>query len=394
MGQWYWYQRVEVSRTPDRTRRSETKPTPRIVDVGKAHIAACGGMAERVRILRVFGRESQVVLPQRIAAGVVAEIGDYCFSEKEPQGDYGICSDKEYFEGKDGISEVDDQGESLQDIDEGRMQDQQKSFRDQAFARMCRREGMHSLSGKNVTGVELPDSIKKIGNFAFYQCRELEKIVLGMGEMEVGSDAFMNCRHLSSFYFRGSPGQGCCLKQILAQRSGETAVYFTEGDQVRAALLYPEYSEHYDLIGPAHIFELNIQGEGFRARQCFQNGKVDFGAYDRIFSMEWGEESADTLCRMACFRLQFPWGLQERERALYQTYVSENIDSACEMLVKDRNLSGIQALHDWGLMKPDSLRGCLERAVRANWTEGVRQMLSLGEEDGRGGGDAYAFEDL
>lgn len=317
----------------------------------------------RVKILRVFGRESHVILPYRIASGIVAEIGDYCFSEKEPRGDYGVCSDREDFQ------------------------------RDLAFDWMCQREGLQPLAGKNVTLVELPDSVTKIGNFAFYQCRELEKIILGMGEMEVGSDAFMNCRHLSSFYFRGSPGQVSCLKQVLAQRSGETAVYFMEGEQVQAALLYPEYSEHYDLIGPAHIFELNIQGEGFRARQCFQNGQVDFGAYDRIFSMEWGEESVDTLCRMACFRLQYPWSLQAREQELYQAYVSENIGPACEVLVRERNLSGIQALYDLGLLKSDSLQGCLEQAVSGNWTEGVRHMLSLGEEEKRGG-TAYAFEDF
>lgn len=331
MEQWYWYQPLKEG---------------------------------RVRVLRVFGRESRIVVPQKIASGVVAEIGDYCFSQKEPRGDYGVCSDREDFQW------------------------------DQGGAQMCRRDGLRPLAGKNVTLVELPDSVTKIGNFAFYQCGELERITLGMGEMEVGSDAFMNCRHLSSFYFRGNPGQGSCLKQILAQRSEETAVYFTEGEQVQAALLYPEYSEQYDLIGPAHIFELNIQGEGFRARQCFQDDRVDFGAYDRIFSMEWGEESVDTLCRMACFRLQHPWNLQERERKSYQAYVSENIDPACEMLVKERNLSGIRALHDLGLLKPDSLKGCLEWAVSSSWTEGARQMLSFREGDGRGGGDEYAFEDF
>ena len=317
----------------------------------------------RVRILRVFGQESYVVLPQQIASGQVAEIADYCFSEKELRDDFQICSDREDFQ------------------------------LDKDFAGMCEREGILPLTGRNVTGVELPDSLTKIGNFAFYQCRELEKITLGMGEMEVGSDAFMNCRRLSAFYFRGSPGESSCLRQILAQRSGESSVYFVEGECIQAALVYPEYSEHYDLIGPAHIFELNIQGEGFRARQCFQNGVVDFGAYDRIFSMECGEESVDTLCRMACSRLQYPWKLQERERDLYEAYISENINVVCEILVGERNLPGIQAFHELGILKSGGLQGCLERAVAGNWTEGVRLMLSLREGERKEGTD-YAFEDF
>ncbi len=347
----------------------------------------------RVRMLRVFGRESQVVLPQKIASGMVAEIGDYCFSEKEPRGDYGICSEMAEFHWDSGGAGIHGGQGALLGIGDAKSRERE-SLRNQAFARMCQREGLHPLAGKNVAGVELPDSVTKIGNLAFYQCGELERIVLGMGEMEVGSDAFMNCRRLSSFYFRGSPGQVSCLKQILAQRSGETAVYFTEGEQIQAALLYPEYFEGYDLIGPAHIFQLNIQGEGFRARQCFQKGAVDFGAYDRIFSMEWGEESVHTLCRMACFRLQYPWCLQEREQNMYQAYVSENIDPACAMLVKERNLAGIQALYDLGLLKPDSLQGYLERAVSGNWTEGVRHMLSMEEGEKRGGTGDYVFEDF
>ncbi len=47
--------------------------------------------------------------------------------------------------------------------------------------------------------------------------------------------------------------------------------------------MYPEYYESYDELGPAHIFELNLTGEGFRARQCFKEGVILLNAYDEIF---------------------------------------------------------------------------------------------------------------
>lgn len=316
-----------------------------------------------VRILRVYGRESRVVVPCRIAAGRVTEIGSYCFAEKEVAEDYRICSDRE-------------------ELKQG-----------QVFSRLCEREGLFSLAGKNVTGVELPDTLEKIGNFAFYQCREMVELSLGMGVIEIGSDAFMNCRQLSDIFFRGNPEEISCLKQILAQRSEETMVCFLEGGQIRAMLLYPEYSEQYDLIGPAHIFELNIQGEGFRARQCFQNGVVDFGAYDRIFSLECGEDSVETLCRMACSRLQYPWKLSHRERQLYENYVAENIVVVCRKLTEEKNFYGIQTLYRSGLLTSRGLENCLEQAVSAGWTEGVRQLFSLKEREKKEG-DEYAFQDF
>ena len=47
--------------------------------------------------------------------------------------------------------------------------------------------------------------------------------------------------------------------------------------------MYPEYTESYDEIAPAHIFGRNITGEGFRARQQFQDGIVQFAGYDAIY---------------------------------------------------------------------------------------------------------------
>lgn len=37
-----------------------------------------------------------------------------------------------------------------------------------------------------------------------------------------------------------------------------------------SSIFYPEYNGGYDEVGPAHIFALNIEGEGFRMRQCFK----------------------------------------------------------------------------------------------------------------------------
>lgn len=353
MGQWYWYE-----------------------------LLAPG----EVRLLRVFGKTSDVILPRRIAAGIVTEIGAYCFAERERVEIYRICSETEEFEQVCFWGKKDGQGDASENEKVHQMEE--------PFSRWCDREGFLPLAGKNVTSIVLPSSITKIGNFAFYQCRELQEISLGAEEIELGSDAFMNCRKLSRFLFRGNPEKSSCLKQVLAQRSEETSVYFEEQGQIQAALLYPEYSENYDLIGPAHIFELNIQGEGFRARQCFQNGIVDFGAYDRIFALECGEESVETLCRMACNRLQYPFRLQERERDLYESYVSENINVVGKALVSERNLSGIQSFYQLGLLQAPQLQNCLEQAVAGNWTEGVREMLSLRDSNQKKEGTAYAFEDF
>ena len=55
-------------------------------------------------------------------------------------------------------------------------------------------------------------------------------------------------------------------------------------------------------MGPAHIFALNIEGEGFRMRQCFKEGKIDFDGYDACFEKLCAEESESCIFHVAILR--------------------------------------------------------------------------------------------
>lgn len=63
-----------------------------------------------------------------------------------------------------------------------------------------------------------------------------------------------------------------------------------QGKTGQTAVFYPEYYENYDEIAPAHIFGRSIEGEGFRARQCFKEGVPDLSQYDTIFPKACAEE--------------------------------------------------------------------------------------------------------
>lgn len=156
--------------------------------------------------------------------------------------------------------------------------------------------------------------------FVFISVAPLTGLVVGKGLTGIGSDAFMNCRSLKNITICGGVAEPSGLKQILAQRSLETEVSFVSEHGTDAVILYPEYSETYDEIGPAHIFELTIEGEGFRARQCFREGIVDIVQYDGIFLQACAKESVKTLCRMAWLRLYYPAGLRRDQKRIYEDY--------------------------------------------------------------------------
>ena len=287
------------------------------------------------------------------------------------------------------------------------------------FFQLLREKKIRELSGDYITAVCLPDTLKKIGNLAFYQCRKLKKIAFA-GEkrgkeavFELGSDAFMNCRSLNTFLFFYPPEIATGLRRILAQQRGETIVYFkdtldslernlsekeilfSEEKNVTAAVLFPEYSEQYDLIGPAHIFELNIEGEGLRARQCFENEVFQFEKYDQVFLQACDTEEERTLCKMAALRLCYPVALKTEAKEQYQSYLLLHGGMFCELLVRERSLKFMEALAEQGIFEEKHWEICIRKTVEAKWPEGTRSILAWKKRKRqKDEEEAYGFEDF
>ena len=53
---------------------------------------------------------------------------------------------------------------------------------------------------KNLISVNIPDSVKTIGQYAFRGCSQLKSISIGKGVRSIGSDAFLECGYLESVY--------------------------------------------------------------------------------------------------------------------------------------------------------------------------------------------------
>lgn len=208
-------------------------------------------------LLKVYAKNSVVCIPEKIDGLIVKEIGDYCFSKKEVDLSHASLSTKDL-------------------------------------------EGYRECSKENISEIVFPRTLTKIGNYAFYQCRKLEKIVLPTTLQILGCDVFMNCTHFHTLGFQGSIYDSTILKQILNQIPWDVEIQFQE-----ASIFYPEYDGGYDEVGPAHIFALNIQGEGFRMRQCFKEGKIQLDEYDACFEKVCVEERDTTIFHMACCRLFF-----------------------------------------------------------------------------------------
>lgn len=281
-------------------------------------------------LCRMHGQTSTVIVPEQVDGYRVAAIGAYCFSDRErvPEGVFSF---------------VDTTGGT---------------------------ENLRPLCGDFVEQIILPDSIRRIDNAAFFGCRKLTSIEIGRGSLQMGSDVFNNCSRCQTTVVRGTSSEAGGVRQILSRVSWDMEVRFED-----AVLFYPEYNESYDTIAPAHIFGLNIEGEGFRARQCFRGDSVDFAGYDGVFGKACAEETVRVLGRMALDRLMTPRELSDSHRKSYEGYVAEHGAELAGGLVSERELEGLEFLCANRYISSDALEQAVARAVGEDWGEGAASLM-------------------
>ncbi len=328
------------------------------------------------RLLRAFGETPEPRFPAEIEGRAITEIGDYCFAAQAHLPAECRCSYVQEETEADGAPETAPDGEM-----------QAEPGADGALA---------ELAGAYITRVTLPEGIKKIGNFAFYNATELAELELGSGIDTLGSDAFMNCRSLSRLLLHADPGQKTGLRLLLAQLSSDLEVALSGENGVWAKLLFPEYYESYDEIAPAHIFGRNIVGEGFRARQSFREDVLDFAQYDKIFPQACVDESETTLGRLALDRVRYAAELSEAPRGLYEEYLKAHSGYLICRITDDRDLELAEDCCSRKFLTREDVAACAMRAGEADWAEGAAALLHLMQQyfAEKTPDERYSFDDF
>ena len=291
------------------------------------------------RVLRVLGDSPCPAVPALAGGLPVVEIGPYCFADRPVEG---------------GTLWPEDSAET------------------------------HPVTGNFVEEATLPDTLRVLHSAAFYNCRRLRRVELGPGLESLGSDLFTNCRALREFALRAAPDAATGLKKLLGAVSADVSAVFLDAPGAR--LFYPEYMELLDENTPAHIFNHSIEGEGYRMRQCFAGGGVDYAAYDATFAQACVGEPESKMVRMALGRLLHPFALREDARTDYEFYLAAHPDAAFDLAIHDRQEDALRLLAGLGL----PVRDAAARCARAGWSAGSAILLARPKRAAK----RYDFDDL
>lgn len=291
------------------------------------------------RILRVYALDGIIIIPEQLDGHSVAEVGSYCFSDVERLPDVPIQE-----------TEIRNRGADSGDF--------------------------LLIAGSDVESLILPDSIVEIKDFAFYNCRKLRKIQIGGKTRKIGSDVFMNCSSLQKIEIRCGVEESSGVAMILQQISTEIVIHFMGNARaLEAKLLYPEYSESYDEIAPAHIFGRNITGEGFRARQLLENGVVQLERYDSILDKAAVEESGLTIGRLALCRLLYPVALRQDRQMEYERQIRLHALETAQYYIDLRDIGILQKMCERSYLQGNDLDGAIQYSISQNWSEGTASLL-------------------
>ena len=232
-------------------------------------------------------------------------------------------------------------------------------------------ETVPGLQGMQVETVRLPEGLRKIGAYAFYNCNALSELHFHSSLKDLGAGLFTGCHHLRRLNVTLDETETSCLKEILIEVPEKMAV--TVEGQLRAKLLFPEFFEESVENTPARILMTHMHGSGMNFRNSFYMKKLDVRAYDACYYMAKAEEDFDTVLEMTLNRLQYPVGLSEDRREDYESWLNGHLVQAFEKAVEHRDLDMLMWLKEHG--KPDD--GLLSQTAIAasdGFPEGVAYL--------------------
>ena len=133
---------------------------------------------DQIEIVRCFGADPQIVLPEQIGGLAVTQTAAYAFSDRKGTEEEDVL---------------------VFETEEHRM------FRDEEIL----------LAGEAVESVAFPDTMQKIGRYVFYGCRNLKELSFSDQLEDIGSGAFTGCRSLNRLEVNLTKGDRTCVKEIL-----------------------------------------------------------------------------------------------------------------------------------------------------------------------------------
>ena len=287
-----------------------------------------------IEILRCYGIENRVEIPEMIDEKIVISAAPYVFSSHMDETEE--LKNASVWEPEDGFG----------------------------FGREER-----VLAGNEVKEIVLPDSLREIGRYIFYGCGNLKKLEFSDSLMHIGCGAFTGCHALEKLTVHMKQGKKSGVKEMLGEMWQRIDVTFLYADKKEARLVFPEHYDEAVENTPARILYTEYHGSGSNYRQCFYNKELNYQEYDKLFEMAVVMDKLEVLVDMSFGRLEFPYELTEKAREEYQGYIKKNLSEIAVYLVKQEDIHRLEVISVQKLWTLEGIDAALDCASQRKETE-------------------------
>ena len=287
-----------------------------------------------IEILRCYGIENRVEIPEMIDEKIVISAVPYAFSSHMDETEE--LKNASVWEPEDGFG----------------------------FGREER-----VLAGNEVEEIVFPDSLREIGRYIFYGCGNLKKLEFSDSLMQIGCGAFTGCHALEKLTVHMKQGKKSGVKEMLGEMWQRIDVTFLYADKKEARLVFPEHYDEAVENTPARILYTEYHGSGSNYRQCFYNKELNYQEYDKLFEMAVVMDKLEVLVDMSFGRLEFPYELTEKAGEEYRGYISKNLGEIAVYLVKQEDIHRLEVLSAQKLWTLEGIDAALDCASQRKETE-------------------------
>lgn len=332
----------------------------------------CSRKGTGICILRCFSYDGWIEIPGEINGCAVTELGDYLFAEtvrnREKQKNNRLYR-----------ARLEDE-----ETNEWRWEEcpEDLPFRDNL------EDKTPAVRGNQLQAVSLPETLKKIGAYAFYNCEGLKKIRLFSSISDLGAGLFTGCHGINGLDIQMIPGEKSCLKEVLAElrQTLWVNVLDREGREF-ARLIFPEYFEESIENTPARILTQEMHGCGHRYRNAFSGTDFQYNVYDKLFPHVQVQEGAALVTELVLGRLMFPVQLQEERKVIYEEYMKIHGKEVVQAAARTEDMDILRFAGESGWCTRECLEDMLDEARNLNNAQvtgmlmDIRRKRFLGESD-------------
>lgn len=223
---------------------------------------------------------------------------------------------------------------------------------------------------RSLESLTIPPSVTAIGSQCFYNCTSLQSMELPHALQTIGSGIFMNCSRLHAL----SVPFGINASVLLADLYQKLEVT-VQLEHKNMRLLFPEYAYEFEDIVMPRQFRTITYGSGGRYRECIDGAFIDMELYDSLFRVAKLEESPETAALLALFRLMDPEELHPEAREEYRTYLRQNSAPLGKALIAGNREAELEFLLTHCAPEPKDLALLMEYARQHNHPRFVSRIL-------------------